>query len=257
MKVFLDFDGTLVNSGETICKIYNEKYKPKENGIKAADFKKCRDWPMSDVCPFMSYKELQQIFASGKFFEEIKFFEGMKEGIGDLHRKGVDITIVSRGDDLNIMRKIIFISEALPYVTQIPVIAEWDKEIDKGCVNMSGGIFVDDKLSNILSSNAKHTILFNEYNKFDLDWNKGDYNGRKAHNSISLFNTINSLLEGETFPKSSTVKYTYQKCPNCGATGAYQKTLSGKDTCFGLDCGGRVDVGQLSARELDELLHRR
>lgn len=60
---------------------------------------------------------------------------------------------------------------------------------DKSCVDMSGGIFIDDKLSNLDTSNAKEKILFGK----EYPWNKDNTKYTRVMNWMHLIKYIKSL----------------------------------------------------------------
>ena len=60
---------------------------------------------------------------------------------------------------------------------------------DKSCVDMSGGIFIDDKLSNLDTSNAKEKIVFGK----EYPWNTGNTKYTRVMNWMDALKYIRSL----------------------------------------------------------------
>ena len=74
-----------------------------------------------------------------------------------------DVYIVSHGYSPNLKLKENWIKNNLPFGVEF-IGVNLKKHSDKSCVDMSDGIFIDDKLSNIKSSNAKKNIYYSGKN---------------------------------------------------------------------------------------------
>lgn len=194
-KLFLDIDDTIIPTGNIICEIYNDKFKNHIN-FKEAKFEDIKKWDMTDSCSLLTQDIMKDIFNSSDFFDRAHLFVGVKEMIDHFYSVGLDIIFVSRGTPENISMKLKWISKLFPYSTQIPIVGAWDKEIDKDMINMVGGTFVDDKVSNLNSSNADKKILISVDGIFDKDWNKG-WEGLKADSIDNLSWIISMILEVE------------------------------------------------------------
>lgn len=170
-KLFIDVDDTIIPSGEIICSLYNDKYKY-HTDFKEAKFEECHIWTMTDVCPLLDQETMKDMFESDEFYEKAILFDGIKEMIDDFHfNVGLDIIFCSRGTPKNIAKKLKWIEKQFPYSTQLPIVGDWFKPIDKDMINMSGGIMIDDKKSNLDNCNAEHRILASYDGNFKKDWN--------------------------------------------------------------------------------------
>jgi 5'(3')-deoxyribonucleotidase len=175
-KLFLDFDDTIVNSSKAICDIYNMLYKD-YNGFKPADWTKNVTWDFKDECPLMSQQDKTNLFRSKIFWDNVKLFPDAYNALLALSAK-YRIIIVSLGTLKNLSYKALFLKEKLPFIDDVILLKNSGTKMDKSFINMSGGIFIDDVLSNIESSNADKKYVFgkiSDYNRTDkygrlLDW---------------------------------------------------------------------------------------
>lgn len=173
-KLFIDFDGTLVNCRKTICKVYNDKYSL-HKGYTYADWTKNSIWDFSDVCTLATEADIDSMFGSTWFWDELELFPNVEYVLKELSLQ-YDIYIVSVGTSDNISEKALWIKEHLP-VEHVILLSDSSRDI-KSIVDMSGGIFIDDALHNLDCSNADKKYVFGEtldYNRTDkyarlLDW---------------------------------------------------------------------------------------
>lgn len=173
-KLFIDFDGTLVNCRKAICSVYNDLYKDFDGFIEA-DWTKNRVWDFGDVCTLATPNAIDFMFGSKEFWNCLELFPNVKYVLNELSLQ-YDPYLVSLGNPSNISNKAIYINEKLPIEH---VILLSDSYIDiKSIVNMEGGILIDDALHNLDCSNADkkyvygETLNYNRTNKYGrlLDW---------------------------------------------------------------------------------------
>ena len=173
-NLFLDFDGTIINSIKAYCETYNELYRlhPK---FEFANWRNCEKYNFSDVCPLE--KNPSRIFSNELFFKKCDFINtNTRKIIKELNKK-YKIFICSIGIPLNISKKILWIKENLPFIKNYIMIINENCETGKSIINMENSIFIDDVADNLFSSNAKHKICFG--NKYD--WNK-EWKGDRCFN---------------------------------------------------------------------------
>lgn len=104
-----------------------------------------------------------------------------------------NICIVSHGYGPNLRLKEKFVKEVMPSGIKF-VGVSLKKYADKSCVDMHDGIFIDDSLNNVLSSNAQHKILFGKKYPWNID---GDTNQKKyfrCYNWRETLDTINKCV---------------------------------------------------------------
>ena len=79
-----------------------------------------------------------------------------------------DIKIVSHGFSPNLKQKEIWIKKRLPYAEFIGV--NLKKYTDKSHVDMSDGVFIDDNMKNLITSNASENVCFGRICGWNKDW---------------------------------------------------------------------------------------
>lgn len=182
--IFLDFDGTLVDSISSICKLYNKDFRYYEDfcpvlptQIQTYDFSEC-------TCA--SKEIIHTYFQTPRFFNSLKFMPG---AVGALRfiKNDFNINIVSHGFQANLLAKRLWIEKHIPHATFTGIDLSQTK--DKSCVDMSGSIFVDDMVSNLDSSNAKHKIIFGK----TYPWNEDEHGYTRCKDWIDLGREIIKL----------------------------------------------------------------
>ena len=158
---FLDFDSTLTKSMNPVLDQLNKKYKTniKPNEVKS--------WNFGEVNKNISNKEIEEVFASDYFFDNLEFYDGVREF---LKRHENNAVIVTKGTPLNIYKKKLWIDkqgfEKIKYIG-LPLYSA--KEFIN--MNLAKSIFIDDVTGNLNSTNAQIKVQFREF-KEDNEWNK-------------------------------------------------------------------------------------
>ena len=183
-KLYVDFDGTIVNTIAAIVALYNEDFKFYKQflpikwwEVNTWDFEECDRAPKG-------YIDLY--FNQPRFFAELTYMDWAKEVLDEL-KEDYDVTIVSAGYSPNLVAKELWIKENLPYCKFIGVnLKEYD---DKSHINMEGNsIFIDDSARNLITSNAKYKFCFGDI----YEWNK-TWDGIRLNNWHDVFNTLKEL----------------------------------------------------------------
>lgn len=94
--------------------------------------------------------------------------------------KVYDVTVVSHGYSPNLLLKEAWIKAQFPDIKFIGV--DLDKHSDKSCVDMYGGIFIDDNANNLKTSNAQYKFCFGDL----YEWNK-DWYGERLYNWTDVY----------------------------------------------------------------------
>lgn len=163
--IYVDLDGVVFNTIETIVKMYNNdfrnyrKYTPVDwTNVNTWDFKEC-------AC--MSKRDMNNYFKSARFFDELEL---MPFAIDTLDKLSEDyhIKFVSLGSRPNLRGKDQFIKQTGSQFSSILL----NEKIyhDKSTVNMSNGIMIDDRADNLFTSNAIVKICFGETYPWNEDW---------------------------------------------------------------------------------------
>lgn len=166
MKLFIDFDNTIANSSEVIVDMLNEHFDKNEN------FEKLRKYDFSDLFPECSYWDIEKFFNSDEMFERLKIFPNMIETVDAFKDFFDEISIVTIGTKDNLENKKRFLKENNLELTFYGI--ENNGRSDKSSVDMHNGVFIDDHIGCLHSSNAKIKILMK--NVENGEWNKVDPN---------------------------------------------------------------------------------
>lgn len=166
MKLFIDFDNTIANSSEVIVDMLNEHFGKNEN------FEKLRKYDFSDLFPECSYWDIEKFFNSDEMFERLKIFPNMIETVDAFKDFFDEISIVTIGTKDNLENKKRFLKENNLELTFYGI--ENNGRSDKSSVDMHNGVFIDDHIGCLHSSNAKIKMLMK--NVENGEWNKVEPN---------------------------------------------------------------------------------
>lgn len=159
-KLFIDFDGVIVNTVKRICDLYN--YDFIYSSYPKVNWKDVKTWNF-DECIGMTKELMNVYFNSPRFFEELEFMPFAKPVI-EMMKNCYEIVIVSKGFSANLASKEKWIQDNIR-VDFIGI----NEDMSKNKVYMAGGIFIDDRRDNLEESNADVKILFGE----SYPWNEG------------------------------------------------------------------------------------
>lgn len=188
-NIFLDFDGTIVNSIKAYCDIYNYFYKDKLN-FTPADWTKVNKWNFEDEC-LLAADKVEDIFASSLFFNELELINDNTLDVLDRLKERFNIVICSIGTPSNIAHKVEWIESVLGIKDMI-MISKAKAEMGKSSVDMIDGILIDDHIDNLVTSNADIKICFGE----EKEWNK-EWKGLRAKNWTELEDILNVIYHNE------------------------------------------------------------
>ena len=169
-KIYLDVDGVLIHSCQAICDMLNENKGTNFTGDQILS------WNFKEICPDLTDGDIELLFADDRFFKYVQWIKGAREFI---ERHENNITIVTKGTYLNILRKILFFNQ---YDISVPI-EGLSLDTSKNEIDMSNGIFIDDCTKNLIESNAKYKVQFLEYDdelNEQREWIKG-WNGYKMY----------------------------------------------------------------------------
>ena len=181
-KLYIDFDGTIVNTIKAIVDLYNEDFQYYKK-FKPINWWEINTWDFTE-CNCATPEYINTYFNQQRFFNRIEYMDWAKKILDELS-DDYDITIVSSGYSPNLVAKALWINNNLPYCKFIGVNLKEYK--DKSHIDMSDGIFIDDSSHNLITSNAKINICFGD----KYEWNK-DWIGIRCAN----WHDIKSFLEG-------------------------------------------------------------
>lgn len=170
--VYLDFDGVIVDTVKAIVSLYNEDFCFYKK-FKPVNWWEVNTWDFKE-CNCASSKYMNTYFNQPRLFERLEWMENAKEIIDKL-TEVYRVKVVSHGYRPNLQLKEVWIKQNLPGIEFIGV--NMKKHVDKACVDMKDGVFIDDNEKNLFTSNAFMKICFGD----KYAWNSGWY-GKRLYN---------------------------------------------------------------------------
>ena len=185
--LYIDFDGTIVNTIKKITSLYDEDFSSNKSYEKI-DWSDVQTWDFSEL-KCATREDIDRYFSSKRFFDHLEFMDNAMEVIGSI--EGLfQICIVSIGSKENLENKKMWIEENIPHCQFIGV----DETInnDKAHIDMSDGIFIDDSLHNLETSNAAVKIVFGD----KYPWNENNEKYLRCFNWMDVKRYITKFQLG-------------------------------------------------------------
>lgn len=154
-NLYIDFDCTIVNSIKAIVSLYDEDFKYYSN-YKKIDWEDIETWGFNELS-VADPGYINSYFNQQRFFDKLEFMPDAEKILLELSNN-FNIIIASHGAKPNLIAKEIWIKEHMPYAQFIGV--DMNVYQDKSSIDMSGGIFIDDRGDNLDTSNAAVKICF-------------------------------------------------------------------------------------------------
>ena len=148
MIFYTDFDGTLCDSVSSVVEILNRRYN---KNFKANDIKTWYFEEYGNIQP----EEIEEIFMSDEFFDNLKFFDGAKEWLEDNKE---NVKIITKGNPINLIKKQKFLKEN--GLDKIEFIGVPLYENKGDYITDKNSILIDDDVQNLITSGCKYNILF-------------------------------------------------------------------------------------------------
>lgn len=181
-KLYIDFDGTIVNTIAAITTLYNEDFKYYKRFVPIKWWE-VNTWDFKE-CNFATKEDINTYFNQPRFFDRLTYMDWAEEILEELENE-YDITIVSMGSYANLIGKRQWVFDNLPFCKFIGI--DFNEYDDKSHIDMSDGIFIDDSSNNLRLSNATINICFGD----EYEWNK-DWDGFRCKN----WNDVRKFLKG-------------------------------------------------------------
>ena len=168
--------GVIANSIDAIISLYNDDFQayPDYHHIKSSDI---HTWNFEE-CNCGSNEIFDTYFNTPRFFNNLKFMEHADTFIWLLSYQ-FDFVIVSHGNYPNLQLKKKWIDRNLKIsINGTKMVNQGSVDFigvdfkdydDKSHVDMSDGIFVEDTYDNLITSNAKHKIVFGEQYPWNIE----------------------------------------------------------------------------------------
>lgn len=169
LKIYFDADDVLLQSTSTVLEILNKKY----NNLNAS-LEDVLNWNYTDICPWLTEKEVLDIYESPEFWDNVQINPSAIELVKNMSRKA-ELVIVSKGTKENLRSKEIFFQNMLPECRFIGLrFGSSGQNFSKSCVDMGGdnclSIQIDDRTDCLNGTNATLKILLK--NGMEKPWNK-------------------------------------------------------------------------------------
>lgn len=170
--LYIDMDGVAINTIEAIVHMYDDDFSTYSDYEKIP-WTEINTWDFTELkCASSEY--INMYFNQKRFFDFVQPMDNFDEIVNRLKDR-FSIKLCSMGYTPNLRRKELYIQEHYPFAEFIGV--NFKSFPDKSHIDMSGGVIIDDSISNLQHSNAQLKILFGE----DYPWNKG-WTGFRCYN---------------------------------------------------------------------------
>lgn len=190
--IYWDVDDVILNSGETIVGLLNQKRQ--ELGLQPRELKDLKDWGYKSILRDTNKNEIEALFESDDFWNRVKikseFIELMKSGILNSYNH----RIVTKGSSINRKKKFKKLSEDLNELNWEYFIGI-ENNRDKSVVDMTGGILIDDNYDNLVKTNAQIKILLKNGLTTDYNTNYGKYGNIDNLYIVETLEEVRQILE--------------------------------------------------------------
>lgn len=143
-------------------------------------------------------------FEDKRMFNSICYMDKANDVLNALHNLGFEIYIVSIGSEQNLEHKKRLLSTSLPFVEFIGV--DESKYPDKSHIDMSEGIFIDDRNDILQTSNADFKIVFGE----EYSWNQNT-SFHRCYNWLEILLAVTKIycLDNKAKEKEEKLEIKY------------------------------------------------
>lgn len=163
ITLYLDADDTILLSSEAVIKILNKKY----NINPPKTINNMKDWEYRSIHKNITIEEIEDIYESDEFFNRVEF-DPLFLDFYNKNKNKVNIVIVTKGTELNVIKKEKYIKSILGEdIEYIGMTFKYDasgeriKDYSKTNINMKHGIQIDDRTDALANTNANIKILIN------------------------------------------------------------------------------------------------
>lgn len=164
-KLFLDADGTIVNLIKAVTDIYHEDYHNHPN-YKRVEWFEIETWGFEELT-LTTKKNVYKYFEDERLFNRLEFLENANVVLDRLSL-AFDIYVVTMGSTKNLELKEKWFKENLPYAKFIG--CDTNQYRFKSHIDMSDGIFIDDRADNLENSNATVNIVYGDIYEWNCRW---------------------------------------------------------------------------------------
>lgn len=169
--MMIDFDGVIADSVAAAVEVYNNRCKDRA-GFKKLAAHDIDTWEMEEM-KCATLEERMEYFEEDEFFEKLHFMKDFEHVITSLYKTDCfDFKVITMGTPQNLTKKMDWLKSRLDTLGVKMEITGLDEYIyrDKSSIDMTGAIFMDDKASNLETSNAKAKIVFGHKKGWNEDF---------------------------------------------------------------------------------------
>lgn len=189
-KILIDIDDTLLKSSEEIIRQLNEK-----NGTSKT-INDLTDYKYRSIDKNITQEDIEEMYASDEFFENVAFNDGAIKFL-QKYSKIFDIVFVSYGTNINLLKKLLFLS-----ITQECIL---DNKVDISFISCETGktnkseillnnvyLAIDNHSDHLNELNAPKKILLKNFK--EVDWNQTPINNTNTYIANSFYD-IDQMIE--------------------------------------------------------------
>lgn len=179
-KLFVDYDGVIVNTIEAIVEMYDREFWQHPDYHKV-DWSEIESWHFDEL-NVASPEHIDKYFEKEEFFEIVEYMPYADYILSQL-KNYFQIYIISMGNGSNLTLKKQWCQQHLPFAEFIGI--DFKDYPDKRHINMRDSVFIDDVIANLNTSNAQKRICFGD----KYAWNK-DWSGDRCANWFEVWKKI-------------------------------------------------------------------
>lgn len=192
VTIWWDLDNTLLNSTKEIVRQFNNKHNQNN------DWKLTKKWNFTDVCEGITNAEVNEMFGSKEFFDNVEFTELIKvyfklaNGIYETeYGDEVDVLmgIISKGNESNLYYKENQLLNKIPYDRKK---LESDTTMDKSSIN-GEFMLIDDNQDCLLTCGCKYKVLYAPFGK--CEWNEKIYDLYSEESGVDIVSSAKELYQ--------------------------------------------------------------
>ena len=187
MKIFVDFDDTIVDSVENVIRIANNRYGQK---VTINDI---IQWSFDGVYDGVDSQDIVNIFYEDDFFKTLKLKDHALITLSKLSARN-EIIIATKTTRDGLIKKYKWIKENLKHVCKHIDLMGFNLEQTKYIPSMEESIMIDDNVQFLEESRAKYQIFYNNHRPFD---ETQQWNGLEVDNWWDLENMLKDILRKE------------------------------------------------------------
>ena len=189
MKLYVDFDGTIVDTIGRVCELYNEDYSYYDN-FEPVVSDEIKTWDFNELV-LSNRKIINMYFTQPRFFHDgLKPYHHACEVLNKIHENGDTIVVVSAGTTPNLKLKKAWLRNHIQFDDFIGV--DFSNYKNKNHINMKDGILIDDMSMNLKGSSAMKTICFGR----EYDWNN-DWKGTRCYTWDEVYEHLKGEINNE------------------------------------------------------------